>query len=127
MAASSLITIHISSQLRFCCSESIHILLFSKVFDHSIFLKTLSISDAIIQKTTILPLQVFRFQMNQSDYVSDTRAGQPGISGSRVQLGVSFHLILKIPYPLLECSRRGSKCNYTIHNLFTKLLDCVTW
>ena len=88
--------------------------LFSKVFDQTLcFLKNivhLRCNNIESHNFTITSLQI----PNESVYVSDTRAGQPGISGSRVQLGVLFHLILKIPYPLLECSRRGRKCNYTI-------------
>lgn len=40
---------------------------------------------------------------------------------STTQMGKSFHLSLKIPYPPLECSKRGNPCNYTILTFFTKL------
>lgn len=125
LAAGSLIMIplsqfsHVSSQLTFCFSESIHIIPFSQVFDQKLCLlnlsfKPFSISDGTIQKTTIFPLQGFKVQMSQPYYVNDTR-----VPGSKTHMEMSFHVSLKISYPVLKCSRRGSKYNFTIFLIFS--------
>lgn len=125
LAAGSLIMItlskfsHVSSQLTFCFSESIHIIPFSWLFDQKLCLLNLSfkpffISDGTIQKTTIFPLQGFKVQMSQPYYINDTRG-----PGSKTHMEMSFHVSLKISYPLLKCSRRRSKYNFTIFLIFS--------
>lgn len=125
MEASGLIAVLLNNfscvfpQLRFYSSESIHRISFPQVFDQKLCLlnlcfKPFSISYGIIQKTTILPSQDFQVRMSQSDYAGDTRAGQPGIPGSKAQMGISSHFSLQIPDLLLEGSKRGSKCNYIL-------------
>lgn len=52
--------------------------------------------------------------MSQSNYANDTR-----VPGSKAHMEMSFHVSLKIWYPVLKCSRRGSKYNFTIFLIFS--------
>lgn len=91
----------------------------------NLFFNPFSILNGIIQKTTILPLQVFKVQVSQSMLVTP-ELGNP--ESQVPEHSWEYHPIYHWRIRILSWNVARGEANVIIlfSNLFSQLLDCVT-